>query len=68
MGLVPAVFLDPTRITDRLFGGPHFMSGFTLDTPDGVRFFSQDCKTMWIASTVSVAWREGFNYAGHKAG
>lgn len=64
MKLVKAAFIDPTRITERIVGGPHFISGWM--TEDGKRMFSQDRKTMWFSDVVNTCWSETLNYGGHK--
>lgn len=62
--MVRAFFIDPERITSRLFGGPYFIAGW--ESEDGECLFSE-CRTkMWFRSVVDECWRESRNYIGHK--
>ena len=64
--------IDPERITDRLFGGPHFIS---MDVASEVLGILRHPKSgrVYMAREISVAWWEGRNareaiYAGPQAG
>lgn len=56
--------LDPSRISERPFNGPVFMSGWMLK--DGSRIFNEDKTRMWFTSIINRCLYEGLNYDGHK--
>lgn len=57
-------FIDPTRIKERLTGGPYFIEGWALS--DDSRYFNKDKTRMWLASALWICWEEGLNYEGHR--
>lgn len=52
-----AISVNPARITERIFGGPHFMAGWA----DQTFFYSHDRKRRWRWADIYRCWMEGRN-------
>ena len=57
--LVPAWNLDPERIAERVFGGPHFIRGW--EDMAGEWFCTRDKAKWWRKRDIVRAWHEGTN-------
>ncbi|RTL05378.1 hypothetical protein EKK58_08240 [Candidatus Dependentiae bacterium] len=58
-GVTKINFLDPQRITDRLFGGPHFKEFLKIDGTE--RVIDPQTGDVYLMSTINLGWEESFN-------
>ncbi len=50
--------LDPERITDRMFGGPHLRAFVALD---GDKMQCPKTGKVWSRKAMAAAWQDGVN-------